>query len=181
MQSYGIIYLLWNKCNNKFYVGQTILKFKDRLNCHKNDSKKKNNKINRAISKYGWNNFDKLILDVAHSKEDLDQLEIFYIDKFQAIKFGYNIRFGGSKGKLSQSTKDKISNVKKNKPCHPNLILGNQKYIETKKQKVIRLATNEIFDSIHECARKLDINYSALRLHLIGERQTTNKEKFAFV
>ena len=55
------IYLIANKINNKQYIGQTV-NFKKRIKEHsygRNDNK--NSLIDRAIKKYGKNNFDFLI------------------------------------------------------------------------------------------------------------------------
>lgn len=173
---YGLVYLLQNKLNNKCYIGQTTWSLKSRLGQHRRDAKKRNNKINRAIYKYGWDTFENFILDVAYNQIELDELEKYYIEKFQSKIYGYNIRDGGSKGKLSDSTKKKLSKLKKIQGTHPNF--SNKDYIKTIQKKVLRENTGEIFDSIRDCARKLDINYSALRLHLIGLRKTCNKERF---
>jgi group I intron endonuclease len=103
---YGVIYMLCNKINSKVYIGQTI-DFKQRMREHKVD--KDEGYIHNSIRKYGWDNFDKLILDKANNKEELDTLECFYIDKFQSIDFGYNLKDGGSHGLHSLNSKQKMS------------------------------------------------------------------------
>lgn len=82
-----IIYKTTNLINGKFYIGQ--------------DSK--NNPdyygsgliLNRAIDKYGRDNFKKETLEVCSSKEELNLREVFWIDK---LNCEYNIAIGGSGG-----------------------------------------------------------------------------------
>ena len=92
------------------YVGQSI-EFEKRMTFHKNS--KQDDYIHRAIRKNGWDNFEKYKIDICYTNQsDLDQMEIHYMDVFN-VKMenghGYNIKDGGSKGHLSQETKNKIS------------------------------------------------------------------------
>jgi len=117
---YGYIYKIKNKINNKKYFGQTVLKTGIRWNgtlsnlkdCYKNNP----HLINSAL-KYGVENFEAKTIDSAKTKEKLDELEEYYIIKFDTInrKKGYNMRYGGSRGKLSEETKKKISESHKGK------------------------------------------------------------------
>jgi hypothetical protein len=56
--------------------------------------------LHRAISKYGWDNFVKEILEVCHSKEELNDREKFWIKELDARDktVGYNISAGGEFG-----------------------------------------------------------------------------------
>ena len=111
MQKYGIIYKITNKINGKCYIGQTKRSFKERYstigegiervyNHHKR--LKDNNKIYNshllgAIKKYGFDSFEvNEELDIAYSKEELDNKEIYYIEKFDSFKNGYNNNIGGN-------------------------------------------------------------------------------------
>lgn len=49
-------------------------------------------------------------------KERLNELEIYYIRKFNSFNDGYNSTEGGSSGKLSEETKSKISESLKGRP-----------------------------------------------------------------
>lgn len=46
-----IIYLLTNRANGKYYVGQTVQALRDRLKQHEIDSKRKNGPLQAAIRK----------------------------------------------------------------------------------------------------------------------------------
>jgi len=114
MQQYGIIYLLINKVNGKMYVGQTI-NFNKRMSCHLQNSKKENPNclIDKKIKQYGWNNFENHIIDICRTnQEDLNLMEINSIQYFGTKVEnggGYNVKNGGSYGKHSEKTKEKIS------------------------------------------------------------------------
>lgn len=90
----GIIYIHRNKINGKCYVGQTIQKPKMRwlngagyIECPK---------FYRAIIKYGWDNFEHLILsDIYTTQEELNAAEIATISKYDSFNDGYNATAGG--------------------------------------------------------------------------------------
>jgi len=92
----GCIYLITNPINGKVYVGQT-LNYMKRMNGHKNSGKTPKYYFNYAIRKYGWENFTKEILIDDVPEEDLDNLEINYIDFYNSFKRekGYNLTIGG--------------------------------------------------------------------------------------
>lgn len=85
-----IIYKTTNQINGKIYVG------KDERN--KADYYGSGLILNRAIDKYGIENFIKETIEVCNSREELNEREIYWIDKLNAINEGYNIALGGSGG-----------------------------------------------------------------------------------
>lgn len=87
--------MLTNTVNNKKYIGQTIQPFENRLAQHKYKSKAENLPLYNSIKKYGWDNFKKEIIDHAESKDDLCEKEIYYINKYDTVKNGYNMTLGG--------------------------------------------------------------------------------------
>lgn len=101
-----IIYKATNIQNNKVYIGQTVGLLKNRINGHISESKRnvQNNKFHNAILKYGVDSFRWEIIDKANSKDELNKLEIFYINLYNSTKdeYGYNTQLGGN---LSSSKK----------------------------------------------------------------------------
>ena len=90
------IYMHRNKINGKVYIGQTCQKPSYRW--------KRNGKgyetceiMWKAIQKYGWNNFEHIILKSNLTLEEANFYEEYYIKKFNSTnkQFGYNIRKGG--------------------------------------------------------------------------------------
>lgn len=114
MQVYGIIYMIRNNVNGKIYFGQTIKKkgFKGRYENGEWWRFSDNSHLKNSAEKYGHENFTVIEeFDVAYSKQELDLLEDLYICMYDTMnrQFGYNKRRGGSHGKLSQESKDKIA------------------------------------------------------------------------
>lgn len=106
------IYIIRCKITEKLYIGQTWNDLHDRLIGHKSAARNQHNvciKLERAINKYGEANFSIEKLDEAYSQGEANTLEDFYILAGDTITNGYNIRRGGSHGKLSAETRAKIS------------------------------------------------------------------------
>lgn len=105
---YGYVYLITNKINGKQYVGQTVRTIGTRFYGHCN--KGKNTVINKAIRKYGKENFIVQELAVAYNQEELTFLEGLYMSWFNTLTpNGYNIsKVINGKGKHSEETKEKI-------------------------------------------------------------------------
>ena len=102
-----IIYLITNKINNKCYVGQTWNTLQKRWLNH--CSNKGCIKLFNSIKKNGRENFSVKFLTLAHTQEVADFWEKVFILKFNSIENGFNIREGGSRGKVSDATKKKMS------------------------------------------------------------------------
>jgi group I intron endonuclease len=58
--------------------------------------------------KYGKDSFTMKLLIVAHTQEIADHWECHFIERYDTIKNGYNIRGGGSRGRISESTREKL-------------------------------------------------------------------------
>jgi len=208
MKSYGIIYALINKVNGKVYIGQTTVSLEKRLTGHVTDSKRKKNgkfldtKLAKALRKYGMDSFDKKILEHCYTNQDgLDRLEIFYINKFNSMKIGYNIRHGGSRGPIAESTKEKLRKIKSTPGYIENMSkkMTGRKLTEehraaisiarlgkpssrrgaiqgpepmkrrlSKSNTIKCMETGQIFYSIREMERILDINRTPIIRYLKG-------------
>lgn len=122
----GIIYRWTNRVNSKKYVGQTVNPRKRYLQ-HKRGERADSQIIDRAILKYGAENFDYTVLLTIHAetREELrgllDEAEIALIRLEQSyIKtgLGYNMTWGGmSRGSYThtEETRQKISKIMKGK------------------------------------------------------------------
>lgn len=102
-----IIYKLTNIVNGKVYVGQTWSTMFHRLGQHLTSTKCV--KLYNALRKYGKEKFTMECLTVAGTQETADYWEAQFIAEFDSIRRGYNIRGGGSRGRVSEDTKKKLS------------------------------------------------------------------------
>ena len=127
----GSVYILRNKINNKYYVGQTTRSFKERFLCHKTS----HSIIVRSIRKYGKENFTFLLLKNIPEKE-LDYWEKHYINECNSlVPYGYNLEGGGNKNKkLHEETKKKMSKAQKKIGNKPPSWEGKHHTEETKKK-----------------------------------------------
>lgn len=106
-----------NKINNKIYVGQTNnIKRRWRANGIEYTSQE-TSIIGKAILKYGWENFEHIIIEENLTLDEANALEAFLINELEAQnrEKGYNIREGGKNGGLSEATKQKLSETAKAK------------------------------------------------------------------
>lgn len=102
----GCIYIIKNSKNNAVYIGQTILPVKDRFSQHmKPSAHKKNYKFYRAISKLGKESFYYEVLEDGIHLDKLDEREIYYIEKYNSYKYGYNSTKGGD-GRIINKIED---------------------------------------------------------------------------
>lgn len=131
------VYLHNNKINNKKYIGITKQKPENRwgLNGYNYHSSPY---FYSAIQKYGWNNFEHIILYNNLTKEEACKKEIELINdyKTQNKKYGYNIMEGGSAPSLPKEVRDKLSEALKNNQNgkgHPCTIDKRKKISEAQK------------------------------------------------
>lgn len=106
---YGQIYFVEHKDTGRVYVGQTTRQLGQRWNEHQKSSYC--NLLYRAIKKYGKDRFDIYPVDYANNQLELNAKEVFYIDLLNSASrdFGFNLRAGGSHGKHSDESKQKMS------------------------------------------------------------------------
>lgn len=91
-----IIYKATNKINGKCYIGQTRHSLEHRKTIHLRYAKKGvDTHFYQAIRKYGEENFEWEIICSTNNKKHLNELETFYITKYNSIQNGYNMVDGG--------------------------------------------------------------------------------------
>ena len=144
--------------NDKHYVGQTGVKFWKRWGPNGNGYKNGHQRyFERAINKYGWDNFEHVILKENLTKEEADYWEKYYINLWDTTNpdKGYNItpRGNGEGKKLSEEHKKHLSEVlkgrkfseehrrhlseaQKGKPKGPNLKLKGHTVSEETRRKI---------------------------------------------
>lgn len=108
------VYCHENKINGKKYFGITGGNPKYRWNNGRGYIH--NNYFYRSITKYGWENFNHIILFNGLSKDIACEIESFLIMKYKThVKdYGYNLTFGGELNLHTEETKRKLSELAKN-------------------------------------------------------------------
>lgn len=117
---YNCIYLYINKINGHKYVGQAkdfIKRHKEHINESKNENRKEYNyPFNKAIRKYGIENFEiKILAENIKDKERISEYEIFFIKRYKSLKTqnGYNIAKGGYENPFEGKTEEEIKEINK--------------------------------------------------------------------
>lgn len=195
MTSKYTVYIHKNKVNGKVYIGQTCQKPSRRWGI--NGSGYKGQPFYAAIQKYGWNNFEHIILKQNLSLEEANLWEKYYIKKYNSSNsnFGYNCTLGGKSFKVSELTRKKMSEAHKgnklseeqkrkikinNKGKHSfkHTLEAKNKIKEKHKRKVQCINTQKIFNSIQEacqwCGLKMTSQYNISRV-CNGKRKTAGK------
>ena len=127
------VYCHRNKINGKRYIGQTIYQDNPELRWKTGTGYIGCRAFYNAIQKYGWDAFDHYVIQDKLTKEEADELETLNIAFYNTTdnRYGYNLQSGGSKGKLSEETKQIISNLKMGNKCCVGRIMS-----EETKQKI---------------------------------------------
>ena len=187
-----IIYLHRNKINGKCYVGQTSVDPLERwgINGYGYHNQQY---FYRAIQKYGWDNFEHIILESNLTVEDVNERERYWGEYYDAlVPNGYSLYLGDtlqsekSGIKKSNALKEKwhtdtnyaehMSKVQKEKwknwsPEVQEKILKN-----TNPRKRVRcIETNIIYTSMREAGRQTGINASHIAEVCRGERKSAGK------
>lgn len=119
------LYKLVNLVNNKLYVGKTVQSLEKRFCDHIYEAKRwqkclttnnsfgYNSKLYPAMNKYGYENFEILLIEEVNSLEKLNEREKFWINQLHTREYGYNIAAGGDGGfflgcKHSKETIEKL-------------------------------------------------------------------------
>lgn len=109
------IYKWTHKKSGKSYIGQSIQDPERRRYEHERDAKVNECKyrFHNALRKYGIDAFTWEVIDTASTLEELNELEDFYINKYNSIINGYNLRQGGDNKLHSDESKIRMSEAQK--------------------------------------------------------------------
>ena len=154
--------------SNKRYIGITCQKEKERWANGK--GYRKQSYFYRAIEKYGWDNFEHIIIARGLTEDEAKWLEVELIREWNTTNQnkGYNISIGGEGGNGCKHTEEWKEEHSKKVSGENNPMFGRQHTEETKRKiseansgennhgarKVICITTNEIFPTAKEGAKK---------------------------
>lgn len=141
------IYKYQNKINGHIYIGQSIdIETRKKNHYYASRSEKAsdyNSQFHQAIRKYGIENFDfEILVEIEkenYSSELLNNLEKFYIKKYNSFENGYNATIGGeeignraqkgSKNGRARLTEEDVIYIRE---CYNNHIPFRSVYLEYK-------------------------------------------------
>lgn len=106
---YGLIYLVTNKVTGKVYIGQTISTIAARWKGH--CGAWKGSRLRLSIETHGRAAFSIEKIDEALDKNELDDLERFYIAAYGATnkEVGYNFQLGGAGKPISKDASERAA------------------------------------------------------------------------
>lgn len=177
------IYVHINKKNKKMYIGQTKLKGIERFGLD-GQRYKGCRKFYNAIKKYGWENFNHIILFENLSKDMADLIEQELIKKYNTTNNGYNINTGGKHYAHNDETKKILSlnHRGKNNPFYnkkhnkKTLSIISQKSMYRSRKKVINLHTLDVYESLFEASSCTKQSISKISQHCNINRSISRRE-----
>jgi group I intron endonuclease len=137
----GVIYKITNP-TGKIYIGCTI-DWKRRFSEYRRLSMVGQRKLYNSLKKYGYENH---VFEIIEECDEtmLHEREIYYINYYNCITEGLNIRLGNRNGRLTEETKQKISESLKGRPVtwetHGS---KGYKYTDEQKQKMRKPRVNK--------------------------------------
>ena len=184
-----IVYKRTNKINGKMYIGQT---------CQTLDKRWANGKgyrhcrkFNAAIEKYGVNNFIHEVLKDNLTQQEADYWEQYFINKYDSVNQGYNLKTGNSHCVYSEESKQKMSKNHANVSSENNPMYGKKHSTATRKKmsqnrhdktgadscfakKVRCINTGEVFGCMKDAAQ-----YAGLTSHSAISMCVNHKRNYA--
>lgn len=163
------VYMHLNKITSKTYIGITT-KSPPEKRWRNGLGYNHNQYFTRAIKKYGWDNFEHIILFKNKTQEEAEELEILFIKILLSNNsiYGYNIDNGGnSSEKMTEETKRKLSKSHKGQKAWNKGVKGvftGGKHPQAKKV----ICDSIVFDCAKDCAEYYNINAKLLYKYLIG-------------
>ena len=109
------IYKFTHLASGRCYIGQTTQDPNRRRLEHISDSRHttKEYHFHNALRKYGVDSFVFEVIDSANSLEELNLLEEKYVDQYNSINNGFNIRQAGGNKLHSEESKQRMSEAQK--------------------------------------------------------------------
>lgn len=104
------IYKFTHVDTSRVYIGQTIQEPNRRRLEHLSDSRhtKRSHRFHNALRKYGEDSFVFEVIATASTLGELNLLEVKYINEYDSIKKGFNIRQGGDNKTHHQESINKM-------------------------------------------------------------------------
>ena len=142
IKPYGFIYITTNKINSRKYIGQKKLTNDWRTYLGSGSL------LKIAVLQYNKNNFNREIIAIAYSKEELNKLEIDSIKIHNAVEDShyYNISSGGGGGyKLKKGARNNIFRIDSLKSKQENYLskIPNELFYANGKSSILKNNNND--------------------------------------
>lgn len=182
------IYAIKNADNGKIYVGQSK-NISHRKSTHFYDLK--NNRHHNNIMQMDYNkNPNAFSFEVLCKcgETDLDDLEKYYINKYQSNnpEYGYNLEGGGITGHTTADTTRALrSEMQKGNKNMCGVKLSDEwkehlAQAQPHRKKIVCVETGIIYDSFADAARKTGLNRTKIVSVCTGKRKTTGGLHFKY-
>lgn len=179
MKKYGFVYETTNKVNGMKYIGKCIYSRKNNWETYLGSGVY----LKRAIKKYGKSNFERIILAEADSEEELNELEEYYIKKYNAVESPnyYNVKYTSIGGDVftNHPRKEEIRKMRVKQMTGK----GNHQYGKPKSEKMINSVKKAnsrkvsidgvVYNSQREASKALGINTTTLSYRLDSDNFPT--------
>lgn len=168
--------------NGKRYIGMTKMRLCERFNPGLYFTKI----FKTDIEKYGWENFQHIVLEKDLTREEASEKEIYYINYYNTLdeRYGYNLCTGGVHGwmphKCSEETKRKLSianrGQKRSLEARKNMSIAHIGKKGNHARAIYKTDMEgniiEEYLSIKDAVLKNECNYANLVSCLSGKRKT---------
>ena len=168
-----VVYIHKNKIDGKEYVGLTSLSPPTKR-WQNGKGYKTQIKFYRAIEKYGWDNFEHIIVAQHLSAESASVLEQQLIKEHNTINKGYNVDEGGVITNHSEETKKKIGEANRRRKITPQMranMSKGQMGNNNKGKAVLCVETGKVFKSAREAGRFMGKTHTMIASACRGERE----------
>lgn len=165
----NIIYEIYCKEANIYYIGQTIKPITERISKHFSDAKRgRKQPLYEDMRMYDKQAFEYRVLEEVDKQEDLDDKEKYYIKKYlDEGKILYNREYGGRKNiEISEDTREEMSKAKVGKYNDKN---------HPRAKSVICLTTKRIFYTAKEGAKYYNCNHGSIIQCCKGKYRTAGE------
>ena len=170
----NVIYKYENLDDGKIYIGKTVQELCKRLRQHTYG--RGNSPLDKAIKKYGLEKFDIEVIAEADTEEELNALEMFFIEFYGCkIPDGYNLTDGGEgcKGRIvSEKTRKKLSKSNTGKKLKPEVTAFLASIPKKNRRKVICIETGAVFESLSDAAKWAGVTDSYMCKLCKGKKAT---------
>lgn len=177
MGKLGAIYTITNLINGNVYVGQSINDGKARIRNHRyrlNNNNHANPYLQNAFNKYGVDNFEFKVIHRLPIVE-LNSMEIKLIDNYRRKNKCYNIANGGyGRHSVSEESKTKMSVTHKLKHKYDKEY--RKKYLACRAKKIICLNNMEVFDSIADASKALNVSRAGIEQVVAGKNSYVKED-----